>query len=157
MTRGAVVIGLGNSYRRDDGIGPAVAGAVDELRLPGVRVIGCATETTAILDAWERARLAVVVDAAAGESPGRVRCCGLGELVEPHAVSSHELNLRQTYDLAVELGRAPDSVVVVTVDIADAGHGRGLSAQVAAALPAAVAVIRQVVLEQAQEAADQQP
>ena len=149
---GAVVIGVGNTYRRDDGVGPAVAAAVEALRLPGVRVVRCAAETTAILDAWAGARLAVVVDAAAGGTPGRVRHCGIDDFVEHPAVSSHELGIKQAHELAVVLGRAPDSVVVVTVDVTDTGHGVGLSPAVAAALPEAV----RVVGAQTEKARDQQ-
>jgi hydrogenase maturation protease len=147
----AVVIGVGNSYRRDDGVGPAVAAAVEALRLPGVRVVHCAAETTAILDAWDGAGLAVVVDAAAGGTPGRVSHCGIDDFVERTAVSSHELGLKQSYELAVILGRAPDSIVVVTVDVSDTGHGVGLSPPVAAALPEAV----RVVAAQTEKARDQ--
>ena len=152
-----VVIGVGNSYRRDDGVGPAVAAEVERRRLPGVRVVRCAMETTAILDAWEGAGLAVVVDGAAGGTPGRVRPCGIDDFVEQKAVSSHELGLKQAYELALVLGRAPDSVVVVTVDVGDTGHGVGLSPAVSAALPEAVRVVERVVGEQAHKSRDKQP
>lgn len=148
-----MVIGVGNTYRRDDGIGPAVAAAVEAQGLPGVRVVRCAVETTAILDAWEGAGLAVVVDAVAGGKPGRVRHCGIDDFIEETAVSSHELGLKQAHELAQVLGRAPDSVVVVTVDTADTGHGDGLTPAVAEALPEAV----RVVVEQTQKACHQHP
>ena len=152
----AVVIGVGNSYRRDDGVGPAVAAAVEALGLPGVRVCR-GTETTAVLDAWEGAGLAVVVDAAVGGSPGRVRRCELADLTRETVVSSHELSLRQAYELALALDRAPASVLVVTVDVADTGHGVGLSPGVAAALPEAVRVVRRAIGEQAQKTRHEQP
>ena len=157
MSPGSVVIGLGNAYRRDDGIGPAVAAAVEALRLPGVQVRRCAVETTAILDAWDGARLAVLVDAAAGDQPGRVRQCSIEEFVEPARLSSHELGLKQTYELALALGRAPESVAVVTVDIADIDYGVGLSPAVSAALPEAVVAVHRFLAEHAEEAAYQQP
>lgn len=152
----AVVIGVGNSYRRDDGVGPAVAAMVAALELPGVRVLRYAAETTAILDAGEGARLAVVVDAATGPEPGRVRRRHLDDLDDERPVSSHELSLQQTYALARALGRAPGAVVVVTVDVADTGHGVGLSPAVAAALPAAVRVVQGVVGEPVEETRHQQ-
>jgi hydrogenase maturation protease len=152
----AVVIGLGNSYRRDDGVGPAVAAEVEARQPPGVRVV-CAAETTAILDAWAGAHLAVVVDAVIGGTPGRVRLCALDDLVEDALVSSHELGLRQTYELGRVLGRAPQSVVVVTVDADDTGHGEGLSPAVATALPEAVDVVLRILVEHAEESPNQQP
>lgn len=149
-----VVIGVGNPSRRDDGVGPAVAARIAGRELPGVRVMQCPAEPTALLDAWEGADLAVVVDAVVGELPGRVRTCAPAELVEAHPVSSHDLGLARTYELAAVLGRAPQSLVVVAVDVADTGHGPGLSPSVAAALGEAErAVLR--ILQPGEETADQ--
>lgn len=162
MSTGSVVIGVGNPYRRDDGIGPAVAAAVAARHVPGVRVLSCAGEMTQILDAWTDAGIAVVVDAAlvdvaAGGTPGEVRRCGLDEFVEATPFSSHELSLRKTYELAQALDRAPDAVVVVTVAVDDTGHGEGLSPPVAAALPRAVDVVLRILIQQSQKSANQQP
>lgn len=161
MNFGAVVIGVGNPFRRDDGIGPAVAAVIGERRRPGVRVLSCAGEMTQIMDAWDGAGLAVVVDAATGGTPGAVRCCGLDDFVDATPFSSHELSLRRTYELARALDRAPDAVIVVTVGITDTGHGEGLSPPVAAALPEAAEVVLGVLsdarlVEQGEESADQQ-
>ena len=172
MSRRVVVIGVGNPYRRDDGIGPAVAAAV--VGPPGVVVVSCPAEPTAILDAWEGARLAVLIDAAVGEPAGRVRAGTLDECTAPEKpVSSHDLSLSQTYELGRALGRAPDALVVVTIGIGmtsgismtsgigmtsgsgDAGYGIGLSPAVAAALPEAVRIVERLVAEQPQESGDQ--
>jgi hydrogenase maturation protease len=142
-----VVIGIGNDHRRDDGVGPVVAAAVAAAR-PGMRVLTCAAEPTAILDAWEGATRAVVIDAARpGDDavPGRVHRCTLGDLVVTRAVSSHDLNLAQTYGLGRALGRAPAEVVVITVDAADTGHGPGLSSAVETAVPRAVSAVLAVL------------
>ncbi len=163
MSRAAaesVVIGIGNELRRDDGVGPAVARAVADRGLPGVRVLDCAAEPTAILDAWTGTRLAVLVDAVAGGRPGRIGSHRLADIAEPRPVSSHDLSLTQTWHLGRALGRAPAEVVVVTVDVADTGHGVGLTAAVAAAVPAASALVEAVVLgalENPQEAPHQLP
>lgn len=151
-----VVIGVGNIFRRDDGIGPAVAEAVEATALPGVAVLRCATETTAFLDAWDGADLAVVVDAAAGGTPGRVRLCTADDLAGATPVSSHGLSLTQSYELARVLDRAPSRLVIVTIDVADTGYGPGLSPAVAAALPEAVRIIQRVVGEQVHEARHEQ-
>ena len=110
------VIGIGNPYRRDDGVGPAVAAAVAALGRRGVRVVTCAAEPTAILDAWAGATLAVVVDAAAGGTPGRVLVGTLEDFAEPVVVSSHDLSVRQTYELAAALPAAVRAVLSVIGD-----------------------------------------
>lgn len=153
----AVVIGVGNEFRRDDGVGPAVAAQLSALRLPGVRVLTCPAEPTAVLDAWAGAALAIVVDGALGDVPGRIRQCAPADLEEPAAVSSHDLSLRQTYDLGLVLQQVPAALRIVTVGIADTGHGVGLSPDVAAALPGAVRAVRSLLGPQPEETAYQQP
>lgn len=155
-----VVIGVGNEHRNDDGVGPAVADRVAALGLAGVRVLSCPAEPTAILDSWGGAELAVVVDAVpvdgtAGGPPGRVRVRTLQDLAEPRSVSSHDLNVAQTYRLGVALGRAPASVVVVGVDVEDTDQGVGLSPAVAAALPEAVQTVLDILTQHAEIAPNQ--
>lgn len=151
------VIGIGNAFRRDDGIGPAVASDIARRELPGIRVLCCPAEPTAILDAWQGATRAVLIDAAVGDGrPGRVRRCPVEDLVEPTALSSHDLSLRQTFELGRALGRVPGSVTVVSVDVAETGHGEGMTPAVEAALPAAVRAVLDI-LGVPEESADQQP
>lgn len=139
----AVVIGIGNPYRRDDGIGPAVADEISRLGLPGVRVTLSDGEPAGLLDAWTGIRLVVVVDAVLCEppEPGRIWrsvACGL-----PHgnAVSSHGLGIPETLLLGQALDRLPGRLVIIAVEAASLGTGPGLSAPVAAALPEAVAAV----------------
>lgn len=135
MTDTAVVIGIGNRFRRDDGVGLAVAERIAERHLPGVRAVTATGEPVELMEAWCDAALAVVVDAAVGSTPGRVRRWSAGDLAAAPALSSHALGLAQTAALGQALGRMPGELVVVTVDTADTGHGVGLTPAVAAAVP----------------------
>ena len=137
----AVVIGIGNSFRRDDGVGLVVAEEVAKRSVPDVRVVTAVGEPTAILEAWSDARLAIVVDAATGEdvSPGRIRRWTPDQSSAPSgAVSSHAISLPQAYELGEALEQLPRRLVVFCVDVADTGYGVGLTPAVAAAVPAAV-------------------
>ena len=58
-----LVIGYGNSLRRDDGVGPRVAEAIEELQLPGVRTLVCQLLTPEFADPIARARRVIFVDA----------------------------------------------------------------------------------------------
>ncbi len=141
MTSGVVVIGLGNSYRRDDGVGLAVATALDDLALPNVRVVTGIVEPMGLLEAWSGAALAMVIDAAVAtpSAPGRVRRCTLADVVAAHeGLSSHSVDIGGTHALGQALGRVPDALVVFTVEVADTGHGVGLTPQVARAVPEVV-------------------
>jgi hydrogenase maturation protease len=147
MTGDVVVIGLGNSYRKDDGVGVAAALALDVLALPHVRVVTGIVEPTGLLEAWSGARLAVVIDGAVGTlpAPGRVHRCGLsGMVTAAEGLSSHSIDVGPTYALARALGRAPDDLVLFTVEVADTGHGIGLTPRVASAVSD---VVRMAVVE----------
>ena len=143
MTDEALVIGIGNDFRRDDGVGLAVAAEIAERRLPGVRVMTATGEPASILEAWTGVRLVVAVDAAFGEgaTPGRIRRWTPGHDGQPAIVSSHVFGLPQTYELGQAVGQTPGKLVVLTVDIDDTGRGVALSPPVAAAVPAAVEAI----------------
>src|ERR1700752_5325021 len=70
-----VVIGIGNEYRSDDGVGLIVAAAINERKLPGVCVVVGTEDPMDLLDAWSGAALALVIDAAIASpsTPGRIR------------------------------------------------------------------------------------
>ncbi len=142
---GAVVIGLGNPYRRDDGVGAAVAAALADLVPPNVAVATGITDPMGLVEAWSGVGLAVVIDAAVtgGLEPGRVRRCTLADLVAghgtgPEGLSSHRVDVAGAFELARVLGRAPGRLVVFAIDVADTGHGVGLTHPVSRAVPDAV-------------------
>ncbi len=138
-----LVIGIGNSYRRDDGVGLAVAAQIAHLDLEGVRVLTSTGEPGEILDAWADVPRTVVVDAAFGEgaTPGRIRRWTPGAEAAAAAVSSHALGLPATYALGQALGQIPRELIVFTVDAAEIGYGVTLTPHVAAAVPEAMAAI----------------
>ncbi len=118
----SVVIGVGNPFRRDDGIGPAVAAAIERQHLPGVRVVISDGEPSGLIEAWSEAGLAVIVDALHGGPAGRAPCPGRIHRVTPGgpdawpgpagasagsgAGSSHGLGLPDAFRLGRVLGRA---------------------------------------------------
>jgi len=141
VTGEIVVIGLGNSYRGDDGVGVAAAAALDELALPHVRVVTGIADPMSLVEAWSGALLAVVIDAAVmtSSTPGRVSRCTLSDvLTGSEGLSSHSVDIGRTYALGQALGRVPDALVMFTIEVTDTGHGIGLTPQVASAVPEVV-------------------
>ncbi|MBY8857411.1 hydrogenase maturation protease [Nocardia sp. CA2R105] len=138
--RRAVVVGIGNEYRHDDGIGPRVAETLARLALPEVVVTVCDGEPTDLIDIWTGADLAVVVDAALcrPSHPGRIHRTTVESLSSVAATSSHALGLRDAITLAGQLGRLPGELVVIIVEAARMDLGIGLSPSVASAVPEVV-------------------
>jgi hydrogenase maturation protease len=145
----AVVIGVGNEFRRDDGVGPHVVARLRDRVPPGVDLVISDGEPAELLEAWEGAGLAVVVDAvrAVPSVPGRLHRVVLAATtaLPGTAVSSHGLGVEAAAALAAALGRLPACLIVHAVEVADTTQGLGLTPEVAAAADAlADAVLREL-------------
>ncbi|WP_344439772.1 hydrogenase maturation protease [Kitasatospora nipponensis] len=138
------VIGVGNEYRRDDGVGWAVVTRLmaDARHRPlpgGTALRVCDGDPARLIALWEGTDLAVVVDAAHAHPgrPGRVHRLELdgGPWSRTSGTtSSHGLGLGEAVELARALDRLPGRLVVYAVEGADTGPGTGLSEPVAAAV-----------------------
>ena len=136
----AVVIGVGNEFRHDDGAGPAVVTRLSGRVPEGVELHLSEGEPTRLIEAWDGAALAVVVDAVRAEPavPGRLHRPGAAR-----PASSHGLGLGEAIGLAQALDRMPGVLILHAVEAADLGQGTGLSPAVAAVIDAlAAAVLR---------------
>jgi hydrogenase maturation protease len=134
----AVVIGVGNEFRRDDGAGPAVVGRLRGRVPPGVELVITDGEPTRLVEAWTGAALAIVVDAvrARPPQPGKVHRFMLDRpgAGTARAASSHGLGLDDAIALAQALDRMPGRLIVHAIEAADLAQGTGLTPPVAAAI-----------------------
>ena len=133
-----VVIGVGNALRGDDGVGLAVAESLRPHVPPGVAVVCCEQEPSRLLDAWENAHTAIVVDAAAsGSAPGGVRRFDASETALAAGVfrsSTHAFGVGDAIELARALGRLPARVLVYGIEGGTFAAGEGLTAPVRTAV-----------------------
>lgn len=147
MKAGVVVIGVGNPYRRDDGVGVEVLGRVEAAGLGGVRCMESDGAPASLCDAWTGARLAVVVDAArSGSPPGTVHVTTIGDGSMPASAAtprggSHALSIADAVALGEVLERLPQRLLIVGVEVGDVGDGPGLSQAVLAAVTPAADVV----------------
>ncbi|MEV5976662.1 hydrogenase maturation protease [Streptomyces sp. NPDC052114] len=134
------VIGVGNEFRRDDGVGRAViarlrARAAGRPLPPGTVLATCDGDPARLIGLWEGADLAVVVDAAHAHParPGHVHRLSLDadRPLPPPTTSSHGLGLGEALELARVLGRLPGRLIVYAVEGADDALGTDLSPAVA--------------------------
>jgi len=138
------LIGVGNEYRRDDGVGPALVAKIAKSAPPGVTLSVVDGEPSQLLDAWDGAHLAVVVDAVLCEpsTPGLIHRTTLGDAYPAGtSASTHGLGVPDALGLAEALGRAPARLVVFAVEAADLGFGTGLSQPVLDAMPELVLAV----------------
>ncbi len=143
-----VVIGVGNLYRSDDGVGLTIARQVDEAAMPGVQVREETGEGAALLDAWQGADVVILCDAVrSGAAPGTIHRLEAHRQPIPAGFfhySTHAFSVAEAVELARALGQLPPHLVLYGVEGANFTAGVGLSPPVA---QAAQAVVRQVLAE----------
>ncbi len=107
-----LVVGYGNTLRRDDGIGPKIAEAVTELNLPGVRALCCHQLTPELAAPIAEARAVIFVDAerdtAAVVEPREIESGGTGQ------VTTHTFDPASLLSLARQVyGHCPRAWLLV--------------------------------------------
>ncbi len=126
-----MIIGVGNEYRGDDGVGPAVAHVLADGTLPpDVEVTIQSGEATALMTAWADATDVILIDAvAAQDMPGTIY------RIEAHAKpiperflssSTHDFGVAAAIELARAIGQLPPRVIVYGIEGADYSMGTQL-------------------------------
>jgi hydrogenase maturation protease len=142
MTPNLLVIGYGNTLRRDDGVGPRVAEAVAALGLPGVQTLACALLTPELAEPVARAGMVVFVDAAV-DAPRAVQLRRL-EPADSARILAHAADPRTLLALARDVfGHAPPAWWL-TIPIEALGIGEELSAMARSGSETAVREIQKL-------------
>lgn len=129
-----LVLGIGNRFRRDDGVGPAVADRLAALGIPAQEHSG---EGAGLIEAWRGQARVVVVDATqSGAEPGTVVRLDAVGAAPPRGLfrySSHLFGLAEAVETARALGHLPERLVIWGIEGADFGFGDALTPAVAEA------------------------
>lgn len=139
------VIGVGNPYMGDDGVGIEVARELRKRVLgEGVRVLERQILDLSLLNLSKEASRLILIDALkSGRPAGTVTRFSATEEGSPmlQVPVSHELMLYDLVEMARQSGILGCPITVVGVEPASCNLGEGLSQPVADALPAAVAEV----------------
>ena len=116
----ALVVGIGNRDRGDDGFGPAVAHWLSG-RVPStVRILERSGDVLALIEDWDHIPSVIFIDAMAPISqPGRVHRFDLTDSPLPIGFappSSHTFGVAETVELARSLGRLPKFLAAYLVE-----------------------------------------
>lgn len=144
------IIAVGNSFYGDDGIGAAVLENIrQEGHFPGAELIDVHTDALTLLDHLACGETTVVVDAAQmGLEPGTAVGFRPDEVrmkIRSDHLSMHGFGLAEAFDLAVQLGRMPQDVLIVGVEPVRVEINRGLSDLVKEAVPRVISIIQEEV------------
>ncbi|TFH65279.1 MAG: hydrogenase maturation protease [Candidatus Zixiibacteriota bacterium] len=134
----ALIVGVGNEYRRDDGAGAEVARRIDKLNLPQVRVLLHSGEGASLLEHFDEADLVIIIDAAQSESsPGTVHFFDAGNSPIPSDFfnySTHAFSVAEAVELARALKKLPARLLVYGIEGTDFSAGIGLTEAVRASV-----------------------
>jgi hydrogenase maturation protease len=145
LPTGILIIGYGNTLRRDDGVGPRVAEAVAALALPGVRALAFPLLTPELADPVSRAHVAILVDAAV-DAPREVQLRKLAP-ADTSQIMAHAASPATVLALARDVfGHAPEAWLL-TIPVEDLGIGEELSPLAQRGFETAVQEIRKWAAE----------
>ncbi|HEY4930034.1 MAG TPA: hydrogenase maturation protease [Terriglobales bacterium] len=144
-----VVIGVGNDYRSDDGVGIVIARRL-RAQLPAeINIIEASGEGVSLLDAWQGATSVILLDAACfGRRAGTVYRFDASTEPIPSAFlnySTHGFSLAEAVELSRVLHELPPHLIVYGIEGGTFEAGVELSPAVEGAVASVIAqVIRDV-------------
>ena len=131
------VIGIGNKYRNDDGIGLMVARKLKELGLPSVTTSELPDALNGLPDALMESSSAIIVDAvASGALPGTIiRIDAHRHRFPSHLFrnSTHSFSVTDAVELVRVLGKLPRHCLVLGIEGGNFDAGTTISAAVESA------------------------
>jgi hydrogenase maturation protease len=136
-------IGVGHPFRRDDGVGPWLAGELARRGVDATAHTGDGAGLVEVLaQAAEAGETLLIADATqSGATPGATVVLDANAASLPPDTfrnSTHEFGLAAAVETARALGLLPPSVVILGIEGQDFAFGEGLSAPVEAAAHAAL-------------------
>jgi hydrogenase maturation protease len=145
MNDSILLLGLGNEYRSDDGLGIYAAREIRRRKIPGVAVAELAGEGTSLMQAWSHRSRVILVDAiSSGATAGEIyRLDVATDPIPPHYFhySSHAFGVAEAVELARILHRTPDVLLLFGIEGKQFDAGLGLTDVVLRSMPDLLALI----------------
>jgi hydrogenase maturation protease len=146
-----VIIGVGNEYRSDDGIGIYLARMIGSRNIPEISVVEESGEGTSLMSRWEAADRVLVIDAVKeGNSPGKVYHLNAKE---DHIAknffhySSHMFSVAEAVELARTMKLLPRYLRILGIEGKNFTPGSVLSRELIDRIPEYLKEIDNAILE----------
>jgi hydrogenase maturation protease len=142
-----LVLGVGNPFRQDDGIGPAVISRLQsERNLEGIDLLDGGADGLSLIDYIEGYEKTLIVDAVdMGMAPGEVRLFSPGEVklrIKTDALSTHGFGLAEVIALMERLEIKTD-LRIIGIQAKNVSFGEGMSPEVAAKIEIIIELIKE--------------
>ena len=145
-----VIIGVGNQYRTDDGVGIFIAGKLKAENLPQTRIEFNRGEAASLMDCWNGSDTVFLVDAVkSGAFPGQIYRFNAQIPFMPKGFfnsSTHNFGTAAAVELAGILNRLPRLLIIYGIEGKCFEAGRGLTPEVEKAAKTVVKLLRADIL-----------
>jgi hydrogenase maturation protease len=129
-----LVIGVGNDFRGDDGVGIELVRELLDSIPPHVTVIEASGEGAALMEAWKGYERVFVIDATrTGSAPGTIHRFEAHRQPLPSQFfhySTHAFSVAEAVEMARALDQLPPELIVYGIEGKNYAAGEGLSPEV---------------------------
>ncbi len=135
-----IVIGIGNEFRGDDGIGLAIARKLRDHQLKNVIIMESNGDGLALMNSWMPEDKVVLIDAAYCDSqPGAIHRYDAIEESLPISIfgqlSTHSFGIIEAIEMAWTLQKLPLKLIVYGIEGKAFDEGVGLTPEIEAVMP----------------------
>ncbi len=134
-----LIIGVGNEYRSDDGLGVCIARELARRVGPDVRCVEASGEGTSLIAAWRDVAHVFLVDAVSSKAPvgtlHRVDAVRDNIPKKMFASSSHQFGVAEAVAMSKELNQLPETLILYGIEAESFEPGVGLSELVVRSVP----------------------
>jgi hydrogenase maturation protease len=142
-----LIVGVGNPFRRDDGIGLAVIQKLSQEKLSGYDLKDGRTDALALIDVLSDYKYAIIVDAVCmSESPGTIKIFTPNEIkdkVKADALSTHGFGLAEMFKLIKQL-KIKTQIKIVGIEPKNISYGEGLTQELTQRLEKIIQLIKNI-------------
>jgi hydrogenase maturation protease len=125
------IVGVGNEFRSDDGIGIHVARRLRKLNLSQIEITENVKDGIELMELWKNKEYVIIIDAAStGSEPGMIYRFDATKKPLPTKFanrSSHNFSVAEAIELSRKLSQLPSKLVIYGIEGKDFSHGEKLS------------------------------
>ena len=129
-----ILIGLGNEYRQDDGVGIYIVRQIVKSYSENITALEYSDEGVDLIEKWKGYKRAYIFDAVcSGSPPGTIYRFTTKDNHLPESAfycSTHALSIVEVIRLAQTIEQIPREVIIFGVEAGSLEHGTGLSQEV---------------------------
>ena len=116
-----IIIGIGNEFRGDDGVGIYVASKLRQCNIAGYEIIEYISDGSGMVELWKNSEKVIVIDAAlSGSKYGTIFRYEVGQDTIPaklfKACSSHAIGLFEAIEISRKLNSLPKKMIVYGIE-----------------------------------------